>query len=572
MAVASPDQPLALRPSVAFPAAQASIFEDPGDEKSWHRSQRSESLRRFYGDREPSWYASAIAPLSGAERVLDLGCGPGLALRALLDMGASDVWGIDRWPAFATGPGEGVRIVAHDLTLPMPFFPSGSFDGILSHYALDYLSPIGMRQVLREARRVLAPGGKLAIYVAAVGLGSRDETRTAAYRPSAMKSLLREAGFDRIEVDAPGDGRNSVVAARRPSSSPDVDGVGVRGTRFQVDGELQVSASFSGGEDVGLELVGQGRHALFRFELPGPRSPDSAACSLCARVQRSTAGGTELQVWAWQGFSSVLSERVQLEFAPIELRVDCGERIDHLCNWSPESLSLEPPGNAYRRPGDLPSGDALTEAERGAEGRQVVVESREGERADPAGCLGSGRNRFLIRRAAGCEVSEIDREWLSGHAYGIALFADELDGEELRDLLLWAGWRQALVFLGGSDWGSILAVASSRSAELLSPVVLVDPNLSTAAAAQRLPPDAALFAEANSHSFVLLSGESMAQTGTSELERLAGRLLHGGRSTGDVPFEEAATENLRYLTERTLLMRLRQAHGRSPAEVGRRPV
>jgi SAM-dependent methyltransferase len=571
LAVASPDQPLALRPSVAFPAAQASIFEDPGDEKSWHRSQRSESLRCFYGDREPSWYASAIAPLSGAERVLDLGCGPGLALQALIDLGASDAWGIDRWPSFAAGLGEGIRIVAHDLTLPMPFFSSGSFDGILSHYALDYLSPIGMRQVLREARRVLAPGGKLAIYVAAVGLGSRDETRTAAYRPSAMKSLLREAGFDWIEVDAPGGGRNSVVTARRPSSSPDVDGAGLRGT-FQVDGELQVSASFSGGQDVGLELIGRGRHALFRFELPVPRPPDSASCSLCARVQRSTAGGTELQVWVWQGFSSVLSERVQLEFVPVELGVNCGGRIDHLCSWSPDRLSLEPPGNAYRRPGDLPSGDALTEAERGAEGRQVVVESREGETVDPVGCLGPGRNRFLIRRAAGCEVSEIDREWLSGHAHGIALFADELEGEGLRDLLLWAGWRQALVFLGGTDWDRILAAASSRSAELLSPVVLVDPSLSTAAAAQRLPPDVALFAEATSSSFVLLSGESMVHTDAGGLERLAGRLLRGGRSAGNVPLEEAATENLRYLTERTLLMRLRQAHGRSPAEVGRRPV
>ncbi|HEY8814170.1 MAG TPA: class I SAM-dependent methyltransferase [Candidatus Dormibacteraeota bacterium] len=571
MAVASADPPLALRPGVAFPPIQVSIFEDPGDEKSWHRSQRSESLRRFYGDREPSWYASAIAPLSGAERVLDLGCGPGLALQALLDMGASNVWGIDRWPSFATGLGEGARIVAHDLTLPMPFFSSGFFDGVLSHYALDYLSPIGMRQVLREARRVLAPEGRLVIYVAAVGLGSRDETRTAAYRPSAMKLLLQEAGFDRIEVDAPGDGRNSVVTARRPSSSSGVDGVGVRGTQVQIDGELQISASFSGGEEVRLELIGKGRHALFRFEQPVSRSPDSASCSVCARVQQSTAGGTELQVWVWQGFSSVLSERVQLEFAPVGLRVDCGGRIDHLCSWNPEGLSLEPPGNACRRPGDLPSGDALTEAERGAEGRQVIVESREGERADPVNCLGPGRNRFLIRRAAGVEISEIDREWLSGHAHGIALFADELAGEGLRDLLLWAGWRQALVFLGGPDWDCIIAAASSRSAELLSPVVLVDPALSTAAA-QRLPPDVAHFAEASSRSFVLLSSESMAHTGASELERLARRLLHGGRSAGDVPLEEVATENLRYLTERTLLMRLRQAHGRSPAEVGRRPV
>lgn len=571
MTVASADLPLALRPSVDFPPSRVSIFEDPGDEKSWHRSQRSESLCGFYGDREPSWYASAIAPLSGAERVLDLGCGPGLALQALLSQGATSVWGVDRWPSFATGPGESARVVSHDLTLPMPFFSSGSFDGILSHYALDYLSPIGMRQVLREAQRVLAPDGRIVIYVAAVGLGSRDETRTAAYRPSTMRLLLEEAGFDRIEADAPGDGRNSVVEARCPLASSSADGVEVGRTEVRIDRELQVSGSFFGDGGVGLELTGRGRHALFRFELSEARSAEGARRSLCARVQRSASGGgAELQVWVWQGFSPVVSERIQLEFAPVRLRLECGGRIDHVCTWSPGELSVEPPGNAYRQPEDLPRADALTEAERGAEGRQIVVESRPGARIDPTVCLGAMRNRFLIRRATAVGVSEIDSEWLSGRAHGIVLLADELVGEGPCDLLLWAGWRDALVFLGGSDWGGILA-AASRCAELPNSLVLVDPALSAAAPPQPPPPEVALFARAG-RSFVLLGARSLAHTGDSDLEVLAGQLLHGGPSTGEAPYERVATENLRYLTERTLLTRLRQAHGRSPAEVGRRPL
>ncbi len=76
--ISDPDLPIAMRPAVEFPPARGSIFDDPGDEKSWHASQRSESLSRYYEGREPSWYASAITPLKGADRVLDLGCGPGL--------------------------------------------------------------------------------------------------------------------------------------------------------------------------------------------------------------------------------------------------------------------------------------------------------------------------------------------------------------------------------------------------------------------------------------------------------------------------------------------------------------
>ena len=156
-----PDTAIVLRQVHAFPPSRVSVFEDPADEKSSHASQRYSSLLKFYGDRGPGWYESVTSEFAGLARVLDLGTGPGLSLDALRAHGVREPIGVDRWQGFRRdGEAAGRSIVLHDLTLPMPFFGSESVDGIFSHYALDYIPPIGVEQVLREARRLLAPGGR----------------------------------------------------------------------------------------------------------------------------------------------------------------------------------------------------------------------------------------------------------------------------------------------------------------------------------------------------------------------------------------------------------------------------
>jgi SAM-dependent methyltransferase len=571
--ISDPNLPIALRPAVDFPPVRGSIFDDPGDEKSWHVSQRSESLSQFYEGREPSWYASAVAPLRGADRVLDLGCGPGLTLQALLEQGSSSVLGIDRWPAFTAKSTPAAPIVAHDLTLPMPFLESASFDGALSHYALDYVSPICTRQILREAHRVLVPGGRLLIYMAAMGLGGGDESRTMAYSPQVLRTLLGEAGFDEIDVEASSNGRNSVAKARRSAGRSDTAEASRIEAQASVGGDTQLSASFLGGGDtVECELTDRRHSAALRLDLASARSADESRVSVCARVLRSSWGG-ELQLWAWRGDAPVASESARFEFAAGAMRLSCpGGEVGHASAWSPGELSVEPLGNAYARFGDLHPGGGLSEAERGAEGRQIVVESPQGMGADAADYLGPGRNRFLLRRASLVDVSTIDREWLSGGAHGVMVTTQELDGEQMRELLLWAGWRQSLLYLGGPGWESILAVVSRRRAELQGPLVLVDPALDGAAPPQPLPAEIVAFAESSSSAFVLLGGDGRERSARADLERLERRLLHAGPAAGDRFGMADANETLRYLTERTLLMRLRQANGCSWGEVGRRPA
>lgn len=559
----------ALRGIAGYPVAGGSIFEDPGDEKSWHRSQRSEELSRFYEDREPSWYASAIAPLKGAERVLDLGCGPGLALGALREQGSSSVWGVDRWPAFAAGADLAGPVIAHDLTLPMPFLGSGSFDGVFSHYVLDYMSPVGVRQVLREACRLLAPGGLLAIYLAAVGLGGRDESRTVAYAPGPVRLLLEEAGLEAVEVSAPNAGRNTAAIARRPQRDAGLGDAGGREAWAAIEGETQLSASFAGGETLECELAAPGRGMRLGIDLPRVESAESRV-SVCARVQRAGSGGRELQLWAWRGRSPVAAERVGVGFSPRELRLACAGSLEHSSVWSPGEVSLEPPGNAYARLGDLPDAAGLGEVERAAEGRQIVVQGPGEAPAELAGCIGAGRNRFAIGRGPELDLDLLDREWLSGRLHGVALDAEALEGSRARTLLLWAAWRQALVFLEGPDWQSVVGAASARRGELGGPVVLVDPALGGGAPAEPLPAEALRFVEADPRPLLVLSAGSRNATDPGDRERFSRRLLHGGGEVGEPLDLREATEGLRRLTERTLLMRLRQAYGRSPAEVGRR--
>jgi SAM-dependent methyltransferase len=93
--------------------------------------------------------------------VIDLGCGSGRSLVWNQDSGALQV-GVDVSPFFAQEALAGANLVLGDLRR-LPFA-----DGVFTKgYALDvfeHLSREGLSGVLREASRVLAPGGRLFVY------------------------------------------------------------------------------------------------------------------------------------------------------------------------------------------------------------------------------------------------------------------------------------------------------------------------------------------------------------------------------------------------------------------------
>ncbi len=102
--------------------------------------------------------ARRLLPLAG-RRVLDLGCGKGRFGRALVGRGA-EVVGLDLSAAMLRSADGLTRVRGSARRLP---FAAGSFDRVVAVEVLEHLPPAAWDQVLAEIRRVLAPGGVLAV-------------------------------------------------------------------------------------------------------------------------------------------------------------------------------------------------------------------------------------------------------------------------------------------------------------------------------------------------------------------------------------------------------------------------
>ena len=147
---------LDLRPAAAF--AEQTKYLDA----ALHTDARHESIAPpLLGSRIRNDMLRRFLDLAPGDRVIDLGCGNGRAMAWNASSGAA-LCGIDISPYFAAEAVDHSDLVLGDLRrLPLK---DGAFNKGWSLDVLEHLSPLALRDVLGEARRVLADDGALFIY------------------------------------------------------------------------------------------------------------------------------------------------------------------------------------------------------------------------------------------------------------------------------------------------------------------------------------------------------------------------------------------------------------------------
>jgi 2-polyprenyl-3-methyl-5-hydroxy-6-metoxy-1,4-benzoquinol methylase len=142
-------------------------------------------------------------PWPGAGRLLDFGCGGGSFLRTMAERGWQ-VTGLDASAAAVEQIREQFGLPALVGTLPHPDLRPGSFDVVTMWHSLEHVhAPLA---VLREAYRLLVPGGKLIVATPNVAslpfrifgpawFGLDLPRHLTHFAPHTLRAVLHSAGF-----------------------------------------------------------------------------------------------------------------------------------------------------------------------------------------------------------------------------------------------------------------------------------------------------------------------------------------------------------------------------------------
>lgn len=178
------------------PEYHAEISREPPSENRMVRIGKA----IFLGRRTPE--------LVPGGKLLDIGCSGGGYLVEMRKLGW-DVFGVEMDPDMERLGELGLDVRAGAAEVAMAEFPDEHFDVVTAWHVLEHL--FDPSRVLREAFRVLKPGGRLMLEVPNFNCPSRTALRTYwagldlprhlyHFAPKTLERLLRKVGFQEVQV------------------------------------------------------------------------------------------------------------------------------------------------------------------------------------------------------------------------------------------------------------------------------------------------------------------------------------------------------------------------------------
>jgi SAM-dependent methyltransferase len=172
--------------------------------RKWHRDspEHLANMAEYY-----KGFLGPHLPADRSVRILDVGCGMGMCLQALVKMGYSQVEGVDMDPGqVASGRAKGLKV---DLTADTSAWlreRAGQFDIVLATDVIEHIPLIHQIEFLRGVYTALKPGGSFLCTTpnASSTLASRyrfiDWTHTCIFTEHSLDFVLHHGGFESIKI------------------------------------------------------------------------------------------------------------------------------------------------------------------------------------------------------------------------------------------------------------------------------------------------------------------------------------------------------------------------------------